>query len=68
MVIVAACLLHNWCLMEDDEDVTSFAEVEYLEMDGHIGIPASAIVGRHVACGPGRTKRDLLCNIMQNLP
>ena len=54
--------------MEDDEDVTSFDDVEELEMDGHIGIPAAAIVGRGVACGPGKTKRDLLSDIIQNLP
>ena len=68
MIVVAACLLHNWCLMEDDEDVTSFDEVEQLEMDGHLGIPAAAIIGRWVACGAGRNKRDILCEIIQNLP
>ena len=53
--------------MEDDEDVTSFDEVEQLEMDGHLGIPAAAIIGRWVECGAGRNKRDMLCEIIQNL-
>ena len=42
---MAACVLHNWCLIEDDEDTDVFEYVKELEMDGHIGIPAATIIG-----------------------
>ena len=45
MCVVAACFLHNWCLIEDDDDTSIFEVVEELEMDGHVGMPASVALG-----------------------
>ena len=68
LCVVAACFLHNWCLIEDDEDTDVFDYVEGLEMDGHIGIPAAAIIGNRRARGPGSHKRDMMAAIINNLP
>ena len=68
MCVVAACFLHNWCLIEDDDDTSIFEVVEELEMDGHVGMPASVALGRRQANGIGTHKRDLLCEIISNLP
>ena len=68
MCVVAACVLHNWCLIEDDEDTDVFEYVEGLEMDGHIGIPAAAIIGNRRAHGPSSHKRDMLAALINNLP
>ena len=65
--MVAACVLHNWCLIEDDEDTDVFEYVEGLEMDGHIGIPAAATIGNRRAHGPGSHKRDMLAAIINDL-
>ena len=35
LCVVAACVLHNWCLMEDDGDISSFDTVDELEIEGH---------------------------------
>ena len=66
--VVVACFLHNWCLIEDDDDTGIFEVVAELEMDGHVGMPASIALGRRQANGVGSHKRDLLCKIISNLP
>ena len=68
MCVVAACFLCNWCLIEDDDDTSIFEVVEKLEMNGHVGMPASVALGRRQANGIGTHKRDLLCEIISNLP
>ena len=49
--MIAACVLHNWCLIEDNEDTDDFGYVDELEMDGHIGIPTATII-EHMALDP----------------
>ena len=68
MCVIAACVLHNWCLIEDDGDTDVFEYVEELKMDGHIGIPAATIIGNRRAHGPGSHKRDMLAAVINNLP
>ena len=69
-IIVAACALHNWCILEDDADKEAFEEiiVQSLRNDISHGKPASSIVGRHRACGGGNTKRNMLKNLIGTLP
>ena len=66
--IVAACVLHNWCLMEDDGD--DFEEFEGLTLDMDVGnnLTAEAYLGRKRANGGGITKRDVLCQHIALLP
>ena len=61
LCVVACCVLHNWCLMEDNDDISSFDVMDELETDGHLGSPAAAVLGNTVACGSGTHKRDQLC-------
>ena len=61
--VVACCVLHNWCLIEDDADESAFEQIgEELETEVNAEDPS----GRG-ACG-GVTKRDILCDIIRNLP
>ena len=61
--VVAACVLHNWCLMEDDEDESMFELLDTeLETDVNDYMPASAIVGTCRANAGGNNKRDILSN------
>ena len=65
--VVATCILHNWCLMEDDDDETVFDFIDQeLEIDVNEGIAAGAVVGPWANSG-GVTKRDILTNIIKNL-
>ena len=68
MCVVTACVLHNWCLIEDNEDTDVFEYVDELEIDDHIGIPAATIIGNRRAHGPGSLKRDMLAAVRNNLP
>ena len=69
-IVVAACVLHNWCILEDDADEEAFEEiiVQSLRNDISHGKPASSIVGRRRACGGGNTKRNMLKNVIGTLP
>ena len=59
--IVSACVLHNWCIIEDDCDEEAFEEyVSQLDTDVTT-LPATAVLGRKRAIGGGMTKRDMLC-------
>ena len=62
--VVAACVLHNWCLIEDDEDESAFEELidAALETDVNDYMPASAIVGTHRANAGGNNKRDIIAS------
>ena len=45
-VIVATCVLHNWCLMEDDDNETVFDLLDQeLKMDVNDHITAAAVEG-----------------------
>ena len=66
--IVAACVLHNWCIMENDGD--DFEEFEGDNLDLNVGnnITAEAYLGRRRANGGGITKRDILCQYISGQP
>ena len=66
--VVAACVLHNWCLMEDDDDDTVFdlLEVE-LETDVTDHIAADTVLGARRANAGGVNKRLILCEYIKDL-
>ena len=62
---MACCVLHNWCLIEDDADESAFEQIgEDLETEVNAEDPGAS--GR--GASGGVTKRDLLCDIIRNLP
>ena len=65
--IVSACVLHNWCILEDDGD--DFDEVGEV-LDNSVGqnLTAEAYMGRRHAAGGGQNKRDLLCQFIAGQP
>ena len=64
---MATCVLHNWCLMEDDDDETVFDLLDQeLEVDVNDHITAAAVEGGRANSG-GVTKRDILSNMIQNM-
>ena len=65
--IVAACVLHNWCIMEDDGE---FDDVDGDPLDMAVGnnITADAYLGRKRATGGGVNKRELLCQYIATQP
>ena len=65
MYVVAACVLHNWCIIEDDGDISSFDAMDELETEGNLGVPANAILG--VDNGSGTHKRDQLCRLIAQM-
>ena len=64
---MAACVLHNWCLLEEDADESVFDLIEDLETDVNDYMPASAIVGTRRANAGGNNKREMNANIYKNL-
>ena len=66
--VVACCVLHNWCLMEDDGDISSFEAIDELKTEGHLGVPTISILGQCLALGDGTHKHDQLLHIVSNLP
>ena len=68
-LVVAACILHNWCIMEDDGDEEEFESIitESLRTDVTRNKPATAIVGLRRAIGGGNTKRNILCQYIANM-
>ena len=71
--VVAACVLHNWCLMEDDDDDSLFklAEqnevTELLQTDVNDYFPAALIIGKRRANAGGNTKREMLSAIISSV-
>ena len=67
--VVSACVLHNWCIMEDDGE-DGFEEYEGNNLDNDVGrnLTAEAYLGRCRANGGGVTKRDLLCQYISTQP
>ena len=65
MPVVAACVLNNWCIIEDDGDISSFDDMDELETEGHLGVPANAILG--VGNGSSTHKRDQICRLIAQL-
>ena len=67
-LIVATCILHNWCLMEDDDDETVFDLLDQeLEIDVNDHITAAAAVEGVRMNSGGVTKRDILSTIINHL-
>ena len=68
-IVVAACVLHNWCIMEDDDDETMFRMgqvTEELQTDVNDHIPASLVVtGRRNPSAGGNTKREILSQMLK---
>ena len=65
--IVSACVLHNWCILQDDgDDFDDVGEV----LDNSVGqnLTAEAYMGRRRAAGGGQNKRDLLCQFIAGQP
>ena len=62
-IVVAACILHNWCIMEDDTDDTLFQLAgehhDEIESDVNDHIPASLMAETRCATAGGNTKRDM---------
>ena len=73
MSVVAACVLHNWCLMEDDDDESIFKLAEenqntgVLQTDVNDYFPAALIIGNRRANAGGNTKREMLSAIISTL-
>ena len=66
--VVAACVLHNWCLIEDDDDETLLELLNgELEVDVNDNVTAETILGAHRANAGGVTKCLILCDYIRNL-
>ena len=68
-IVVAACVLHNWCIMEDDHDEEGFEMLvsQSLRTDISDDKPAEAVIGCHRALGSGNTKRNILCDYIAHM-
>ena len=66
--VVAACVLHNWCLIEDDDDESlfDFNDTE-LETDVNDHISAETELGPQRANAGGVNKHLILCELIRNL-
>ena len=59
--IVSACVLHNWCIMEQDVEEEEFEEA-ISNLDFNVNrFTAEAELGCRRALGGGNTKREMLC-------
>ena len=65
--VVAACVLHNWCIMEDDDE--DFEDIG-IKLDTGVArnITADAYLGRKRASGGGMNKRNILCAYIAGQP
>ena len=62
--IVSACVLHNWCILENDVDEEECEET-ISNLDFNVNrFSAEAELGRRRALGGGNTKREMLCNFI----
>ena len=64
--IISACVLHNWCIFEDDYDEENFED--YISnIDFTVNrFSAYTIMGRHRALRGGLTKREMLCTYINS--
>ena len=59
--IVSSCVLHNWCIIEDDCDEKAFDQY-VADLDTDVtNLRATAVLGCRRAIGGGMTKHDMLC-------
>ena len=69
--VVACCVLHNWCLIEDDDNFSQFellSQEQELATDVNDNIPANIVLTERRSTSGGVTKRDILCGIVSKLP
>ena len=67
-MVVAACVLHKWCLSEDDDDESAFDFLDMeLETDVNDDVPAAGVVGVQRANAGGVNKRLILCELIHNM-
>ena len=65
--VVAACVLHNWCIMEDDDE--DFEDIgTKLDTGVACNITADAYLSRKRASGGGMNKRNILCAYIAGQP
>ena len=65
--IVSACVLHNWCITEDNDK--DFEDIGIrLDNDVARNIIADAYLGRKRASGGGMNKRNILCAYIAGQP
>ena len=61
LCIVSACVLHNWCIIENDVEEEDFEQV-VSNLDFNVNrFSAEAELGRRRAMGGGNTKCEMLC-------
>ena len=61
MCIVSTCVLHNWCIIENDVEEEDFEEV-VSSLDCNVNrFSAEAELGRRRAIGGGNNKCEMLC-------
>ena len=68
-IVVAACILHNWCIMEDGVDETMFhmaENVDDIETDVNDHIPAALMAETRRPTAGGNTKREMLSAIISS--
>ena len=63
--VVACCVLHNWCLIEDNDDESAFENIGD-ELETEVNLDEASGVQR--SNSGGVTKRDILCDIISKLP
>ena len=69
--MVAYFVLHTWCLIKYDEDVSEFealTEEQELATDINNNIPANIVMSEKRLTSGGVTKHDILCEIVAKLP
>ena len=66
MCVVSACVLHNWCILENDVDEDDFEEA-ISNLDFNVNrFSAEAELGRRRALGGGNMKREMLCDYINS--
>ena len=61
LCIVSACVLHNWCIIENDVEEEDFAQV-VSNLNFNVNrFSAEAELGHRRAMAGGNTKREMLC-------
>ena len=66
MCIVSTCVLHNWCILENNVDEDDFEEA-ISNFDFNVNrFSAEAELGHRRALGGGNTKREMLCDYINS--
>ena len=66
MCVVSTCVLHNWCIFENDVDEDGFEET-ISNLDFNVNrFSAEAELGCRRALGGGNTKCEMLCDYINS--